>query len=202
VPVIVGAARPGRRPDPGLEDAIRAAVVRVLATEGYTGLTMDNVAVEAAVSKASIYRRWSSKTALLVSVVDHASEVSLVAPDTGRLRDDLVALLSGLIDVLTGPGGAASRALLSAANAEPALAAAFRSGPMARWSRAFQAAFARAAARGEVTDTAGRSLVAEIGPGILLKRWLVSDQPIDETLAAAVVDELMMPLFDRAHPRF
>lgn len=192
---------PGRPRNPGLDRAIRAAVLDVLATEGYTAVTMDNVAVVAGVSKASIYRRWPTKTELLVNVIDSASDLGLVAADTGSLRDDLVGLLSSLVEVLAGPGGAASRALLTAGNAEPALATAFRLGPMARWSEAFHAAFRQASARGEVDDTAGRSLAAEIGPSILLKRWLVTDQPIDDTLAEAIVDDLVLPLLHRSLPR-
>jgi AcrR family transcriptional regulator len=192
---------PGRPRNPDLDRAIRTAVLDVLATEGYPAVTMDNVAMVAGVSKASIYRRWQTKTDLLVSVIESASDLGLVAADTGSLRDDLVALLSSLVDVLAGPCGAASRALLTAGNAEPALATAFRFGPMARWGEAFQAAFRRAAARGEVDDTAGRSLTAEIGPSILLTRWLVTDQPIDGTLAEAIVDDVMLPLLQRSLPR-
>lgn len=166
----------------------------VLARQGYPALTMETVAVVAGVSKATIYRRWQSRTDLLVSVIESASDDSLVVVDTGRLRDDLVALLRSLVDVLCGPGGTASRALLTASTVEPAIGAAFRDGPMARWSAAFEAAFDRAAARGEVAPAAGRSLAAEIGSSIVLKRWLVTDQPIDDALAAALVDELMMPL--------
>ncbi len=186
--------RPGRRRDPALDDAIQAAVVDVLATEGYAGLTMDTVAVVAGVSKATIYRRWTSKTDLLVSVIERASEDSLAAVDTGCLRDDLLALLASLVDMLSGPGGTASRALLTASTVDPALGTAFRNGPIARWSAAFQAAFMRAAARGDVAPTAGQSLVAEAGPSILIKRWLLADQPLDDALAEAVVDGLMMPL--------
>lgn len=120
----------GRPLDPSLDEVIRAATAEVLAEVGYEGLTMEAVAVAAGVSKASIYRRWRSKTELLVSVIDQASDDSLVPPDTGSLRGDLIALLTALAEVLAGPGGSASRALLSAATAEPALAAAFRQGPM------------------------------------------------------------------------
>jgi AcrR family transcriptional regulator len=162
---------------------------------------MDAVAVVAGVSKASIYRRWPTKTDLLVSVIDRASDDTLLAADTGSLREDLIRLLSSLIDVLAGPGGAASRALLAAANTEPTMAAAFREGPMARWSAAFGDAFQRAAARGEVTPDAATSHAAEAGPSIILKRWSITGQAIDRDLARAVVDEVMMPLFERYRPR-
>jgi AcrR family transcriptional regulator len=186
--------RPGRRLDPALDKAIQAAVVEVLAMDGYGGLTMEAVAVVAHVSKATIYRRWPTKTNLLVSVIDGASDDTLTVLDTGSLRGDLVALLTALVDVLCGPGGTASRALLSAATAEPAMTAAFREGPIARWGAAFAAAFQRAADRGEITPEAATSHAVEAGPSILLSRWSITGEDIDAELAEAIVDEVMLPL--------
>jgi AcrR family transcriptional regulator len=186
--------RPGRRLDASRDAAIQSAVVQVLAEAGYGGLTMDAVAAAAGVSKATIYRRWQTKEALLVSVVDRASDDTLITPDTGSLRDDLVQLLSSLAGVLGGPGGNASRALLGALNDEPTLAAAFRQGPMARWAEAFITVLERGAARGEMTSDPGVSLGAEAGPAILVLRWLIRGAPIEDEVATAVVDRVMMPL--------
>ncbi|WP_448624902.1 TetR/AcrR family transcriptional regulator [Geodermatophilus sp. URMC 64] len=189
--------RRGRPLDPSLDEAIRSAVLRVLSEVGYRGLTMDEVAMVAGVSKATIYRRWPSKVDLLVSVIDAASDDTLVVVDTGSLRDDLVALLGALTEILAGPGGGASRALLGVLDEEPALAEAYRRGPLDRWDRAFAAAFARAAARGEVPPDAGTSLAAEAGPSLVLQRWLLRGREIGPDLPAAVVDEVMMPLLGR-----
>ena len=171
--------------------------MRVLSEVGYAGMTMDAVAAEAGVSKATIYRRWETKADLLVSVVDAASIDTLAVPDTGSLRDDLVDLLTSLFRVLDGPGGKASRALLGVINDEPALAAAFHGGPQERWARAFRQVFAQAIARGEIETSAATSLGAEAGPAIFLLRWMISGRQIDQALAGAVVDEVMMPLLRR-----
>jgi AcrR family transcriptional regulator len=167
---------------------------------GYAALTMDDIAVTAGVSKASIYRRWATKGDLLVSVVDRASLDMLEVPDGGCLRADLVFLIRCLADVLAGPGGQASRALLGAATHDHALADAFHRGPQERWSQAFRAVFARAVSRGELDPMAGTSRGAEAGPGILLLRWLVSGAPIDHELAEAVVEEVMLPLLRQYRP--
>jgi AcrR family transcriptional regulator len=158
---------------------------------------MDAVAAVAGVSKATIYRRWPTKGDLLVSVVNAASDQTLVVPDTGSLKDDLVALLASLSRVLGGPGGNASRALLGAMHDEPALSAAFRHGPMARWSDAFRDVFERAVRRGDVAPEAAASLAAEAGPAILLLRWTISGREIDEDLAVRVVEDVMLPLLRR-----
>lgn len=183
--------------DPSRDAAIQAAVVEVLASDGYTGLTMDAVAATAGVSKATIYRRWSTKVDLLVSVIDSASDASLVMPDNGCLRDDLVALLVALSRILSGPGGDASRALLGALNDDPVMAAAVREGPMERWRQAFQTVFERATQRGEVDRAAGTSLAAEAGPAIFLLRWTINGLEITDDLAVAVVEDVMLPLLLR-----
>lgn len=189
--------RRGRPRDPALHAAIQAAVLRLLGETGYAGLTMDEVAVTAGVSKASIYRRWPTKADLLVDVIETASDDVLIEGDTGSLRGDLIAHLRALARILAGPGGQASRALLGAINDEPALGEAYRRGPLARWSAAFAAAFERAVARGDVAPGAGTSLAAEAGPGIFVTRWIIGNRPLDDALAAAVVDEVMLPLLQR-----
>lgn len=105
-----------------------------------------------------------------------------------------MVLLRALADVLSGPGGKASRVLLGQATDDQSLADAFRRGPQERWGEAFRTVFARAVARGDIEPAAGTSLGAEAGPGILLLRWLVTGAPIDHELAEAVVDRVMLPL--------
>src|SRR5919202_884492 len=94
-----GARRPARRPgrrrlDPTKDQAITAAVVDVLARLGFSGFTMDEVALTAGVGKAAIYRRWAGKTELLAGYTQGTIAGTLEASDHGSLRSDLVALLT------------------------------------------------------------------------------------------------------------
>ena len=59
-------SRGGRPRDPSRDGVIRAAILRLLAEVGYGALTMDAVAAEAGVGKATIYRRWRTKQDLVV----------------------------------------------------------------------------------------------------------------------------------------
>ncbi len=189
--------RGGRPRDPSRDAAIKKGAVQVLADVGYHRLTMDAVAAAAGVGKATIYRRWASKEDLLVSIIDAASDAPLGnVPDTGSLSEDLRSLLTSLARVLAGPGGLVSRALLGVLDAHPALADAYRRGPLARWAEVFAEVFDRAVRRGEVTPGAGTSLAAEAGPALLVQRWLVTGDEIDGDLVDAVVDEVMMPLLE------
>ncbi len=71
-------------------------MVDELALVGFDELTIEGVAARAGVGKATIYRRWSSKTELVVDAVG-SLKAPLVHPDTGSVRGDLVeVLVSGL----------------------------------------------------------------------------------------------------------
>ena len=74
----IPAKRPrGRTRDPAADRAILGASLELLAREGYERLTIEGVAARAGVGKATVYRRWDSKRALLLAAVDHIA--SLVA---------------------------------------------------------------------------------------------------------------------------
>ena len=66
-------ARRGRPRSPEADDAIRAATVDLLTTEGYANLTMSGVAAEAGVSTATLYRRWRNKAELVTDAISRHS---------------------------------------------------------------------------------------------------------------------------------
>ncbi|TCP96374.1 TetR family transcriptional regulator [Sphingomonas sp. PP-F2F-A104-K0414] len=70
--------------------AVIGATMQAFAQDG-TDFSMDQVAVLAGVSKQAIYRRWKSKTALLIDSIDGAQVVGLVEP--GIDDDDPVSAL-------------------------------------------------------------------------------------------------------------
>ena len=193
-----GARRPARRNSRRLDrtkdQAITAAVVDVLARLGFSGFTMDEVALTAGVGKAAIYRRWASKSDLLAGYTEGSIEGTLDVSDTGSLRSDLIGLLNSAVAHFNGPTGRANRALLSAVHDDPALAAAYHSGPMAQWTAAFGKVLDRAVARGEIGPAVDWSLPVEAGAAILVQRWLLLGVPIDEELVTVVVDEVVLPL--------
>jgi AcrR family transcriptional regulator len=74
------------------EQEIFGATVELLSEMGYDRLTLDLVAARARVGKASIYRRWGDKSALVDAVFACAGAGEVTLPDTGSLRGDLLAL--------------------------------------------------------------------------------------------------------------
>ncbi|MFG1854432.1 helix-turn-helix domain-containing protein [Actinomadura geliboluensis] len=71
------------------------ASVRI-ASVGYAKLTTESVAARAGTGIAVLYRRWPNKERLVLAALEHYSNGHPVdVPDTGGLRGDLLAALSG-----------------------------------------------------------------------------------------------------------
>jgi AcrR family transcriptional regulator len=191
---VVRPSRGGRPRDPSRDGVIRAAILRLLADVGYGALTMDAVASEAGVGKATIYRRWRTKQDLVVDTISDLNREKATPPDTGSLEGDLRLMLRSLVSMITGPTGAATLSLLSTVPHQPALADAFRKGPLAVWRQSFEGVWARAEQRGEVGHGLAGSVAAETTSALLVQRWLLTGQPVDDAFADEVLETVVLPL--------
>jgi AcrR family transcriptional regulator len=193
-PVRTRARTSERAMDLSRDKAIAAAVLQVLADVGYRGLTMDEVAIAAGVSKATIYRRWSSKVELLASFVEVACDETVATTDTGSLRGDLLVFMKSTACALECPTGRATRAMIGAMAEDPVVAEAYRRGPLSGWDENFEEIIDRAVSRGEVDPRVASSVTLHAGAGILLQFWFVRGKPLDDALVTEIVDEVMLPL--------
>lgn len=95
-PTVSSAPRAVGRPrDPKCDAAIVSATLRLLAESGYGALTMEAVAAQAGVGKATLYRRFPNKQQLVIEAVATLNEQPEPAGDLG-VRDELVALLEAI----------------------------------------------------------------------------------------------------------
>ena len=187
-------SRGGRPRDPSRDGVIRAAILRLLAEVGYGALTMDAVASEAGVGKATIYRRWRTKQDLVVDTISELNRADADVADTGSLEGDLRAMLHQMVATIGGPTGAATVSLLSSIPHQPALAQAFNDGPLAVWRQSFDALWNRAEERGEISTTLAGSILAETVSALLVQRWLLTRRPVDDAYADEVLDTVVLPL--------
>jgi hypothetical protein len=107
-------------------------------------------------------------------------------------------MLHSLVASISGPTGAATLSLLSTVPHHPALAEAFRSGPIAVWQQAFREIFERAERRGEAPAGLAGSVVGETTSALLVQRWLLTGRPVDEAYADEVLDTVVLPVLRRA----
>ncbi|QLL07934.1 TetR/AcrR family transcriptional regulator [Mycobacterium vicinigordonae] len=88
-----------RRRGAALESAILDAGWEQLLESGYERFTIEAVAERSSSARSVLYRRWASRLELLEAVVRRRGEIDRIPiPDTGTLRDDLLAVLTEFND--------------------------------------------------------------------------------------------------------
>ncbi|HWM08001.1 MAG TPA: TetR/AcrR family transcriptional regulator [Solirubrobacteraceae bacterium] len=179
--------RPGGR-SARVRAAALAAAMDELAESGYAAVTLEGVARRAGVHKTTLYRRWGTREALVLeAMLEHAGE-RVPVPDTGSLREDLLALATAAAATAATPQGeAVVRAVVAAGRHDEALAAANRR----FWTERLAldgAIVERAIARGELAAGVDAESVIEAVLGPIYFRLLVTGEPVDRTFIELVVD--------------
>jgi AcrR family transcriptional regulator len=187
-------SRPRRR-GPALDAAILRATIAEIDQHGYADLSIERIAERARASKASVYRRWPNKVALVLAAVYDQLPDTAAAPDTGSLRGDLLALFRSAARLLAGPGGVAIRGLLSDALRDPELAGQLRGYTRGRSMAALRDVLHHAGQRGELSPEAITLRQLEAGMSVLRFHFLVHGAPIADTVVVEIVDEVVLPLF-------
>ncbi len=150
-------------------------MLRILASDGYTGLTTDKIADGARVSKSTIYRRWPTKEHMVLAAFDRTAP--LEAMDTGNLERDLLDIVEQFVRLLKEtPLGGALPALMVERLHNPTLAAALD--PIVNRRREpAKFILERAVARGELAATLDPELALDLiwGPVILRALFMPGD---------------------------
>jgi AcrR family transcriptional regulator len=81
----------GRPRSEKADQAILAATLRMLGTRGVAGTTIEGVAADAGVGKTTIYRRWPTKTDMILAALSDIVPPG-DPPDTGTMAGDMAAL--------------------------------------------------------------------------------------------------------------
>jgi AcrR family transcriptional regulator len=95
----------GRPRDPEADGRILAAASSLILLRGFESMTVDEVASNAGVGKATVYRRWARKEDLAVAAMQQLYQDEIPAPDTGSIREDLRALYSSVLTFVNSPAG-------------------------------------------------------------------------------------------------
>ena len=170
------------------------ATVRVLGQVGYDRLTMDQVAAEAHASKATLYRRWSTKAELVVDAVSRAKGMpDPQVPDTGSLRGDLLATACGKSGWTAALPMSVLGGVMTALHTDDELANAFRERFLLPRLTRTRELFERAQRRGEIPADADLDLVATVLPSLCSYREFVLGQEINDRFVRRVIDHVVVP---------
>ena len=182
-------ARPhtGRRRNDAARAAILSAVLDLAAESGSAGFTMDELATRAGVSKRTIYRWWSSRSAVLAEALADRAANTVSRRDTGDLAEDLRAFVRTTYEVAGAPPVADALRLIMAEGLAGGPAATVLHEFVHRRRAALLAVLDLGRQRGELPASHDPELVADAVFGILWYRVLIGHHPLTAEVADSVV---------------
>jgi AcrR family transcriptional regulator len=169
---------------------VLAATVEELAQVGYRALRVEDVAARAGVNKTTVYRRWPEKNALVRDALGTIGSDKVVAPQTGSLRGDLLAMGRNIVELSSSPQGQSIVRMLVAEGSDPEVADLKRA----------QRCRHEAVPRGVVCDAIARGeLPADIDPEVLFgtfvgaihHRIFFMNAPVTEAFLVGIVDLIL-----------
>jgi AcrR family transcriptional regulator len=169
--VSTAARAPGRPRSAEADQAIVRATLEVLLEEGFRGLSVEAVRQRAGVGKATIYRRFPDKEALVTAAVAHV-HADVQPPDTGSLIGDLDEIFRNVYAADPAVTTLAPRLLAESAK-HPELHAIFRRVLIDPRRRAVREILERGVERGEMRDDVDLDLVIDMIAGPTIYRLLI-----------------------------
>ena len=168
---------------------VLAAALEELAANGFDGATVAGVAKRSGVHETTVYRRWVTRENLLVAALLERSADAIPAPDTGSTREDLLAMVRGVIAYV---GSAEGMAVLRAAllPVDDAYAGA-REAFWARRLDALSPVVMRGIERGDVRADIDARLLLEMLVAPIHGRLLLTGEPVDDDFAQQLVDQAL-----------
>ena len=172
------------------QDIVLQVTLDVIAEQGVMGISVDTVAARSGVSKATIYRHWGSRARLIHGAISSLQPPS-VEPDTGSLRDDLVVLLTSLVDYFDSPTVArVFPSFLDAAVRDTELAE-LRQETLRMGRASFERVVRRGIARGELPDDVDVHLVVDFARAPIIYRRVVAQVPVGAADVAPIIDAVL-----------
>ena len=147
---------PARKPEPSKSELVLAAAERCFLARGFGAVSMDAIAREAGVSKATVYAHFADKAALFGAVIARLSErfggFSAEALDPAAAEASLTTLARRLLELVLSPEAIAlNRIIIAEVTRFPELGEAFWQAGPARTRTEIEAFLRRATAAGTLT---------------------------------------------------
>jgi AcrR family transcriptional regulator len=166
--------RPGRPRPAAADGAIIQATLELLLDAGYRGLTMEQVRARSGVGKATLYRRYGSKQELVTAVVRHLNQ-DIPVPDTGTVRDDILAVVGSVLAAAARVGAATFMPRMLAESAgDPEMHAIFYENLVAPRRAVMAEVLRRGIERGELRADLDVELAIDVLTGPWIYRLLIS----------------------------
>jgi AcrR family transcriptional regulator len=197
-PAVPGGGKrfPGRPRSEEARVAILRSALKLLGERGFSELTIEAVAAQAHVGKATVYRWWPNKAALIADAFASSTTRKLHFPDTGSVRADMSQQMRQVIKIFRSRRGRILAAILAAGQSDADLITAFRERFMRPRRQEAYATLRRGILRGELRKGIDLDLLLDSLYGPIYMRFLIRH----DELTPDFVDRLCELVLGGARP--
>jgi AcrR family transcriptional regulator len=174
------------------EKAILAATIRLLSKRPLRDISMEEIAREAGVGKATIYKWWPSKASVALDAFLRKANRMIPIPDTGSVRKDILEQIRSVLTFYRSPAGKILGQFVAESQLDKQFASLFRKRFLKPRREAAGVVFDRGVERGEIDKNLNRELVLDLIYAPAIYRMIVGHAPLESRLA----DEMVSILFE------
>lgn len=186
------ASGPGRPRSMTSRQAILDTALRLVKQDGFAALTIERVAREAGVGKATIYRWWPSKGTIVFAALQQYAEQVLPLPGEGTsLSERLIAFLQMLFKALNSDVGVVVKSLMAEAQRDSEFAPLFREQFIIVRRQPILTLLREGKALGELAPDSDIEVLADLIYGAMWYRLLVQHAPLDDAFARDIVHAVL-----------
>jgi AcrR family transcriptional regulator len=168
-----GKRPPGRPRSEPARLAILRSTLQLLGENGFSDLTIEAVAAHAGVGKATVYRWWPNKAALIADAFASSTSRKLHFPDTGSVYTDMSQQMRQVVKIFRSRRGRIVSAMLGGGQSDRDLIAAFRDRFLWPRRREAYATLRRGIQRGELRKDLDMDLLLDSLYGPIYMRFLI-----------------------------
>lgn len=179
--------KPGRPPSQISRQAIFTATIELLKDQGLRKMTIDKVAEQAGVSKATIYRWWSDKVQMSMEAFLYHVQLEGDIEDKGNFIDDYMDWFGKLNRFYASPEGHILAQIITESQNSPGLLMPFHNTLHNMLLSKCRVIWDRALARGEVDEEISADHVIELLYSPSSSRMLSNQLPLDDNANLAMI---------------
>jgi len=170
----------GRPRSEGCRHKILTAADTLLARDGFARMSIDGIAQFAGVGKATIYRWWPNKAAIVMEAMLASTEAEVHVPTSSFPEEDLIARIRRTIALFRSAKARVLTSLIGEAQFDPEVAQAYRKHLLGPRRAAMQAAIERAIDAGLLRSDLNMDMAIDLLYGPLFERLLLGHAPLDD----------------------
>jgi AcrR family transcriptional regulator len=162
---------------------------------GFKAVTVDGIALRTGVSKATIYKWWPNKAAVVVDGFFDASEMLLQIPDTGSAKEDIFIQVNNLAAFFTSSKGKIVTELIAEGQFDSNIASEYQKRYFQPRRQITRQILERGIGRNQVNKDIDIELVIDIIYAPIFYRLMITGDKIDKGYIDKVLEQTLKEVF-------